>query len=77
MTSAVNGQSDAFATTISNSPPLAVQAAMAQTQTWADHGETAALAHSLPDIVRLLNLCDVAEAMRAISEGTVPQFSGH
>ena len=35
--------------------PLAVQAAMAQAQTGADHGEAAALKHSVPDIMRLLN----------------------
>lgn len=57
--------------------PLAVQAALAQAQTWADRGETAALAHSVPDIIRLLNSRDAAEAMRAMTEGRPPVFSGH
>jgi enoyl-CoA hydratase/carnithine racemase len=57
--------------------PLAVQAAMAQAQTWADAGEAAALAHSVPDIIRLLNSRDAQEAMRAAEEGRSPTFSGH
>ena len=65
-----------LAETIAQNAPLAVQAAMAQAQTWADHGEAAALALSVPDIVRLLNSRDAAEAMRATSEGRRPQFSG-
>jgi enoyl-CoA hydratase/carnithine racemase len=66
----------ALAETIAQNAPLAVQAAMAQAQAWADHGEAAALAHSVPDIVRLLNSHDATEAMRAMSEGRAPRFSG-
>jgi enoyl-CoA hydratase len=65
-----------LAEAICGNAPLAVQAALAQAQTWADHGEAAALAHSVPDIIRLLNSRDAAEAMRAMAEGRPPQFSG-
>lgn len=61
---------------ISDRAPLAVQAALAQAQTWADHGEAAALARSVPDIIHLLNSRDAKEAMRAAAEGRAPQFSG-
>jgi enoyl-CoA hydratase/carnithine racemase len=66
----------ALAHDICRNAPLAVQAALAQAQTWADHGEAAALAHSVPDIIRLLNSRDAAEAMRAMAEGRPPVFSG-
>jgi enoyl-CoA hydratase/carnithine racemase len=66
----------ALAHDICRNAPLAVQAALAQAHTWADHGEAAALAHSVPDIIRLLNSRDAAEAMRAMSEGRLPVFSG-
>jgi enoyl-CoA hydratase len=66
----------ALAQKICKGPPLAVQAALAQAQSWADGGDAAALAHSVPDIIRLLNSRDATEAMRAMSEGRVPQFSG-
>jgi enoyl-CoA hydratase len=66
----------ALAAAISNKAPLAVQAALAQAQTWADHGEAAALAHSVPDIIRLLSSGDAREAMRAAAEGRAPVFSG-
>jgi enoyl-CoA hydratase len=66
-----------LAAAICRNAPLAVQAAMAQAQTWADQGEAAALAHSVPDIIRLLNSRDAAEAMRAMAEGRTPVFSGH
>jgi enoyl-CoA hydratase len=66
----------ALAQRICRAPPLAVQAALAQAQTWADHGEAAALARSIPDIIRLLNSGDAAEAMRAMAEGRPPKFSG-
>ena len=66
----------AIARDICRNAPLAVQAALAQAQTWADHGEAAALAHSVPDIIRLLNSRDAAEAMRAMAEGRPPNFSG-
>jgi enoyl-CoA hydratase len=66
----------ALAQEICRNAPLAVQAALAQAQVWADHGEAAALAHSVPDIIRLLNSRDAAEAMRAIAEGRLPAFSG-
>ena len=52
------------------------RAALAQAQTWADHGEATALAHSIPDIIRLLNSRDAAEAMRAMAEGRPPNFFG-
>jgi enoyl-CoA hydratase len=65
-----------LAEAICASAPLAVQAALAQAQTWADRGEAAALAHSVPDIIRLLNSRDAAEAMRAMAEGRPPIFSG-
>jgi enoyl-CoA hydratase/carnithine racemase len=61
---------------ICNNAPLAVQAALAQAQTWADRGEAAALAHSVPDIIRLLNSRDASEAMRATVEGRPPKFTG-
>ena len=64
-----------LAETISKSAPLAVQAAMAQAQTWVDHGDKAALAHSVPDIIRLLNSRDAQEAMRATMEGRAPVFT--
>jgi enoyl-CoA hydratase len=66
----------ALAETICTNAPLAVQAALAQAQTWADHGEAAALKHSVPDIIRLLGSRDAAEAMRAAAEGRRPIFSG-
>jgi enoyl-CoA hydratase len=66
----------AIAEAISSNAPLAVQAAMAQAQTWADSGDAAALTHSVPDIIRLLNSRDAAEAMRAAAEGRAPVFSG-
>ena len=56
--------------------PLAVQAAIAQARTWADSGDAAALAHSIPDIIRLLNSQDASEAMRAMAEGRPARFSG-
>jgi transcriptional regulator GlxA family with amidase domain len=56
--------------------PLAVQAALAQAQTWADGGDAAAFAHSVPDIIRLLNSRDATEAMRAMAEGRAPKFLG-
>jgi enoyl-CoA hydratase len=62
---------------ICQAPPLAVQAALAQANTWADEGDAAAFAHSVPDIIRLLNSRDAAEAMRATIEGRAPVFSGH
>ena len=66
----------ALARKICNAAPLAVQAAIAQAQTWADRGDAAAFAHSVPDIIRLLNSRDAAEAMRAMAEGRAPAFSG-
>ena len=66
----------AIAHDVSRNAPLAVQAALAQAQTSADHGEAAALVHSVPDIVRLLNSRDATEAMRAMAEGRPPIFSG-
>jgi enoyl-CoA hydratase len=68
--------SRALAEAISKNAPLAVQAAMAQAQSWADHGDAAALTHSVPDIIRLLNSRDAAEAMRAAAEAGAPIFSG-
>lgn len=65
-----------LADAVSSKAPLAVQAAMEQAQTWADHGEATALTHSVPDIIRLLNSRDAQEAMRAMAEGRPPQFSG-
>jgi enoyl-CoA hydratase/carnithine racemase len=61
---------------ICKAPPLAVQAALAQAQSWADGGDAAAFAHSVPDIIRLLNSRDAAEAMRAMAEARAPKFSG-
>ena len=66
----------ALATAIGSKAPLAVQAALAQAQTWADRGEAAALSHSVPDIIRLLSSRDAKEAMRAAAEGRAPAFSG-
>ena len=66
----------ALAQQICKAAPLAVQAALAQAQTWANSGDAAAFAHSVPDIVRLLNSRDAAEAMRALTEGRTPEFSG-
>ncbi len=65
-----------IADAVSAKAPLAVHAAMDQAQTWADHGEAAALAHSVPDIIRLLNSHDAQEAMRAMAEGRPAHFSG-
>lgn len=65
-----------LADAISAKAPLAVQAAMEQAQTWADHGEATALSHSVPDITRLLNSRDAREAMRAMAEGRPAHFSG-
>lgn len=67
----------ALASAISNKAPLAVQAALAQAQTWADRGEHAALTHSVSDIIRLLSSADAREAMRAAAEGRPPVFSGN
>ena len=66
-----------IAEAVSIKAPLAVQAAMEQAQTWADLGEAAALNHSVPDIVRLLNSRDAQEAMRAMAEGRQAHFSGN
>jgi enoyl-CoA hydratase len=66
----------ALAREICTAAPLAVQAAMAQAQSWADGGDAAALAHSVPDIIRLLNSRDAAEAMRAMAEARPAKFSG-
>ena len=66
----------ALAQKICGAPPLAVQAALAQAQSWADGGDAAAFAHSVPDIIRLLNSRDAAEAMRAMAEGRAAVFSG-
>ena len=65
-----------LAEAVSSKAPLAVQAAMEQAQTWADHGEAAALTHSVPDIIRLLNSRDAQEAMHAMAEGRPAHFSG-
>jgi enoyl-CoA hydratase len=65
-----------IADTISRSAPLAVQAAMAQAQTWMNHGDKAALAHSVPDIIRLLNSSDAKEAMSAAMARRAPVFTG-
>jgi hypothetical protein len=54
--------------------PACGQAATARAQVWADQGEAAALAHSRPDIVRLLNSRNAAEAMGVMSEGRLPVF---
>ena len=67
----------ALAQKICKAPPLAVQAALAQAQTWADGGDAAAFAHSVPDIIRLLNSSDASEAMHAMAAGRSPSFSGH
>lgn len=64
-----------IAEAVAEKAPLAVQAAMQQAQTWADHGEAAALTHSVPDIIRLLNSRDAQEAMRAMAEGRPAHFS--
>ena len=66
----------ALAQKICKVAPLAVQAALAQAQTWADRGDAAAFVHTVPDIIRLLNSRDATEAMRAMSEGRLPKFSG-
>ena len=57
-----------LAQAICRNAPLAVQAAMAQAQTWAD--QAAALTHTVPDIVRPLNSHDTSEAMQAAGRGT-------
>jgi enoyl-CoA hydratase len=72
----IDAAASALAEKICNAPPLAVQAALAQAQSWADGGDAAAFAHSVPDIIRLLNSRDAAEAMRAMAEGRAPSFSG-
>jgi enoyl-CoA hydratase len=61
---------------ISNAAPLAIQAVMAQARTWADQGEAAAIALSVPTMLRLLNSRDVAEVARAMAERRSPEFSG-
>jgi enoyl-CoA hydratase/carnithine racemase len=66
----------ALAQKICKAPPLAVQAALAQAQSWADGGDATAFAHSVPDIIRLLNSRDATEAMRAMAEGRLPRFLG-
>jgi enoyl-CoA hydratase/carnithine racemase len=66
----------ALAQEVCKAAPLAVQAALAQAQTWADGGDAAAFAHSIPDIIRLLNSRDATEALRAMTEGRAPSFTG-
>src|SRR5436305_5537871 len=61
----------ALAQKIANGP-LAVQAMLAQAQSWADSGDAAAFGHSVPDIIRLLNSDDAREAMRAMAEARLP-----
>jgi enoyl-CoA hydratase len=70
----IEAVASALAQIICSAPPLAVQAA--QAQSWADGGGAAAFAHSVPDIIRLLNSRDAAEAMRAMAEGRAAVFSG-
>jgi enoyl-CoA hydratase len=65
-----------LADAISCKAPLAVRAALDQAQTWADHGEAAALTHSVPDIIRLVSSRDAQEAIGAMAEGRAPHFSG-
>jgi enoyl-CoA hydratase/carnithine racemase len=65
-----------IATRISEAAPLALRAALGQVQAWADGGDAAAFARSIPDIVRLVNTQDSAEAIRARMEGRAPVFVG-
>jgi enoyl-CoA hydratase/carnithine racemase len=74
--SEIEAAATALAQKICKAPPLAVQAALAQAQIWADGGDAAALACSVPDIIRLLSSRDAREAMRAMAEGRLPEFVG-
>jgi enoyl-CoA hydratase/carnithine racemase len=66
---------EALARTISEAAPLAVEAALAQADAWAGVCDAAGFGRSIPDIIRLLNTKDVAEALRAMEEGRAPSFS--
>lgn len=66
----------AIARRVSEAAPLALQAAVAQAQAWADASDLAGFARSVPDILRLLNSRDAAEAYRGMAEGRAPVFTG-
>jgi enoyl-CoA hydratase/carnithine racemase len=66
---------EALATGVCAGAPLAVEAALAQAQAWADVTDAAGFARSIPDIIRLLNTKDAAESYRAMKEGRAPRFA--
>lgn len=65
-----------LATRISRAAPLALHAAIGQAQAWADGGDIAGLARSIPDILLLLQSRDVAEALQAHAAGRQAVFEG-
>ena len=66
----------AIAQRVSEAAPLALQAALAHAGAWADVSDAAGFARSIPDIIRLLNSEDSAEAFRALMANRTPEFSG-
>jgi enoyl-CoA hydratase len=66
----------ALARRISENAPLALRAAIAQARAWAEGGEGAGFARSIPDMLELLQSRDVAEAMQAMQENRAPRFTG-
>jgi enoyl-CoA hydratase/carnithine racemase len=66
----------ALALRISKGAPLALRAAIGHARAWAEGGEVAGFARSIPDMLDLLQSSDVAEAMQAMQENRAPKFTG-
>jgi enoyl-CoA hydratase/carnithine racemase len=66
----------ALALRISKGAPLALRAAIDHARAWAEGGEVAGFARSIPDMLDLLQSSDVAEAMQAMQENRAPKFTG-
>jgi enoyl-CoA hydratase len=65
-----------IASRISEAPPLALEAALAQLQAWSDGGDVAGFACSVSDVIRLLNTQDATEALHARMQNRAPVFVG-
>jgi len=61
---------------IAAAAPLALTAALGQVHAWTNGGDAAGLERSIPDIVRLLNTADSAEAILALQQGRPAVFRG-
>lgn len=65
-----------IATRISQAAPLALRAAIGQAMAWADGGDVAGFARSIPDILQLLQSHDTSEALDARMKQRPPVFVG-